>query len=377
MKSPCIILLSNTTWYTYNFRKNLITFLIDKKYRVVCISPPDEYVDKLRSLGCTYYPISLSGSSINPLREVKYLLQIGKYISRLSPVSILSFTPKPNIYSSLIAGLIGIPVIINISGLGTLFLRNSLVRYIAVILYKISLARSGTVFFQNHDDLNQFESLGIISPTTHSVRILPGSGVDLDYFSPTEQNIKNDPFIFLFSGRTLKDKGILEFIEATRQLRNRGYKFESRVIGSSKVYNSSSVPQSRITKWVEDGVINYLGMRDDMREQIKQVNCLVLPSYREGTPRSLLEGASMGKPIITTNTAGCKNVVDDQITGYLVKVGDAEDLADKMEQMLRLTDSERALMGERGREKMLREYDEKFVLKEYDETLKLLEKISY
>jgi glycosyltransferase involved in cell wall biosynthesis len=194
---------------------------------------------------------------------------------------------------------------------------------------------------------------------------LPGSGIDHHKFAPYAIMKTNTQFTFLLSARMIWDKGIGVYVEAARILKNKYNNIEFQLLGFMDVKNPAAISREKMRQWVDAGTVNYLGETDNVIDYILKADCIVLPSYREGVPRSLLEAASLAKPIITTDCSGCRDVVDDGINGYLCKPNDALDLAEKMERMINLSDKERSIMGLRGREKMIHEFDEKVVIQRY------------
>jgi glycosyltransferase involved in cell wall biosynthesis len=278
----------------------------------------------------------------------------------------LGYTVKPNVYGSLAAGMLGIPVINNIAGLGAIFIRGGLLVRLVRWLYKTSLKRSSKVFFQNNDDRQLFISGGLVNETIAD--LLPGSGIDLTRFAVTPLPSlppANRKFRFLLIARMLRDKGVVEFVEAAKVVKGNYPDVEFALLGFLDVQNPAAISKEEVDSWVAEGSVTYLGVSDDVRAEIAAGDCIVLPSYREGTPRTLLEAAAMGRPIITTDAVGCREVVDDGQNGFLCKVRDSADLANKMESMLKLSPQERQEMGRKGREKMEREFDEAIVIQKY------------
>ena len=234
-------------------------------------------------------------------------------------------------------------------------------------MYKLALKNSKRVFFQNRDDFELFLNEGLVEKKICD--ILPGSGVDTQKFKPIQREKKDKFFRFLLIARILWDKGIGEYVEAAKIIRQKYKNVKFQLLGGIGVDNPTAISKKIIDKWVKDEIIEYLGETDDVRKFIYRADCIVLPSYREGTSRVLLESASMEKPLIATNVPGCKEVVEDGINGYLCKVKDSKDLASKMEKMLNLSEENRALMGKKGREKIVKEFDEKIVINKYLETI--------
>ncbi|MDZ7817311.1 MAG: glycosyltransferase [Aliarcobacter sp.] len=200
--------------------------------------------------------------------------------------------------------------------------------------------------------------------------LLPGSGINTELYKPLEVEIENKHFTFLMLARLVKDKGIIEYIEAIKIIKEKYPNIVFKLLGSLYSGNPTAVSENELNSWIKEGLINYLGHSDDVKYEILKVDCVVLPSYREGLSRVLLEAGSLAKPIITTNTPGCKDVVEDGRNGFLCEVKNSEDLALKMEKMINLSSEERINMGKEGREKMIKEFDESIVINKYLETIK-------
>jgi len=362
-RKPKVLIALNTAWNLLNFRSGLIRTLVAAGHEVVAVAPPDEYVQRLIDLGCRFIPLPMDNKSTNPGRDLLLLWRFYKLLYREQPDVYLSYTIKPNIYGSLAAHTLDIPVINNIAGLGSVFIKDGWLVRLVCWLYHLALRKSIKVFFQNPDDRTLFVNGGLVHPDVAD--LLPGSGIDLARFLPAPFPNNVSKIRFLLIARMLRDKGVYEYVEAARQLRWRWPQAEFCLLGFLGVQNPSAITRVQMNAWVAEGVVSYLGISDDVRIQIAATDCVVLPSYREGTPRSLLEAAAMARPIITTNTVGCREVVDDGINGYLCKVRDASDLADKMSQMLQLSYAQRSEMGLRGRAKMEAEFDEQIVIGKY------------
>ena len=367
MKRGRIIIAINTAWNLHNFRAGLIRAMVGAGYEVIAVAPQDEYAARLPILGCRYVPLPMDNKGMHPGRDLLLLWRLWCLLRREHPDVYLGYTIKPNIYGSLASRLLGISVINNIAGLGSAFARGSWISHLVKRLYRLALSRSARVFFQNEDDRQLFIDDGLVR--RELTDRLPGSGVELARFTYTPEISLNNGgkhFRFLLIARMLWDKGIREYIEASRRLRQSYSQAEFCLLGFLDVQNPAAISREQMDEWVSEGAVNYLGVSDDVREQIGSSDCIVLPSYYpEGVPRSLLEAAAMGRPIITTDSVGCREVVDDEINGFLCKPRDAEDLAVKMEKMMGLSLKERSLMGRNGREKMQREFDEQIVINKY------------
>jgi glycosyltransferase involved in cell wall biosynthesis len=368
-----ILINVNSAWNLLNFRAGLISELVRLGYEVIAVAPADEYVLKLELLGCRFVNLKMDNQGTNPIHDLFLIWRYLKLINVEKPNLCLFYTVKPNVFGSLASSFCGIPYINNVAGLGAVFISGGWLKQVVSILYKIAFRNSSKVFFQNKDDLNLFRDNGLISYQLTDV--LPGSGINLNHFSPEEKvtvSPINSPFQFLFMARMLKDKGVVEYVNAAQMLKKSGVNAEFCLLGFLDVQNPAAISREQMKKWTEQGFVRYLGVSDDVRAHISQADCIVLPSYREGTPRSLLEAAAMAKPIITTNVVGCKEVVSDGENGIFCEVKNALDLACKMEQMLLLSDDQRRLMGQKGRLKMEQEFDEKIVVEKYLQSIALV-----
>ncbi|HEY8402005.1 MAG TPA: glycosyltransferase family 4 protein [Cytophagaceae bacterium] len=357
-----IAIVINTSWNIYNFRMELVKTLLREGHEVVAIAPFDEYSEKLEASGCRYFRIEMQNKGSNPLKDLLLIKDLYRLYKKLRPDVILHYTIKPNIYGTLAAQRLGIPVINNVSGLGTVFLHNNLVSKIAILLYKVAFRFPKKVFFQNKDDLHLFVSRGIVKKEITG--LLPGSGVNLEKFTVVSQP-QNTNFTFLMIARLLYDKGVVEFAEAVRLLRNKGVNARFVLLGSLDKQSSLGIPEKVLNEWINEGLVEYKGFSDNIIPYIQMADCVVLPSYREGTPRTLLEAAACGKPLIATNVPGCIEVVQDGVNGFLCKVKDAADLSVKMEMMMNLSAEDRMAMGRAGRKLMEAKFDAKIVISEY------------
>ena len=365
-----ILLIANTSWYLYNFRKSLIETLLNNDYRVLCVAPYDEYSTRLKNLGVEFITVEYDNSNLNPLKDIFFLFKLILLFRKQNPDIILSYTIKANIYGGIAARCIKKPFVANISGLGSLFIKRNLIANFSIFLYRLALKNAAKVFFQNNDDYKFFKKNNIIK--NQNVDVLPGSGVDLTKFSSNKPKKDNKNFVFLFASRLLKDKGIVECVEAAKILKDKDIAFELRVLGKIWPQNPSSIKQHELDNWINSGLISYLGFTDDIRPYIEDADVILLPSYREGMSRILLEAASMSKPLIATNITGCKEVIEDGLNGYLCNVRDSYDLSKKMFNIIKLSNHDRLMMGKSGRKKMEQEFDEKVVIKKYLETIKEL-----
>ncbi|MFK8258251.1 glycosyltransferase family 4 protein [Erwinia sp. AnSW2-5] len=358
-----IVITANTSWYVFNFRKNTIISLLKQGYNVTVLAPQDDYTDRLLTLGCEFKHIDIDKSGTNFIKDIKSIVQFYNFYRKNRVSAVLNFTPKNNIYSTIAANMNDIKSINNIAGLGAVFVKKNLLTCLVKKLYKFSQERATFVFFQNKEDKKIFDEANI---NISGFDILPGSGVDLTRFGLCE--VADDGrVVFALVARLLIEKGIFEYAQAASNLKAR-YKDDVRflLIGFTDASNPRSVTREQIEFWVNEGNIDYSGPVDDVESILKNVDCIVLPSYyREGVPKSLLEAAAMGKPIVTTDNVGCRDVVDDGITGYLCQSRSVADLSEKMEMIINLSHQERVNMGLRGREKIENQFDERIVIDKY------------
>ncbi len=357
-----IAIVLNTSWNIYNFRMNFIQSLIQAGYEVHTIAPEDSYTPMIREAGCIHHEVKMDSRGANPIKDCALIVELVSIYRKVKPDVVLHYTIKPNVYGTIAAALLGIPVINNVCGLGTVFLKDNLVSAIAIFLYKLSFRFATKVFFQNPDDQKLFVDKKLVS--ANAVDTLPGSGIDLSKFQPTSFH-RNEKFTFLLISRLITDKGVLEFVDAIKKLRASGVNAHFQVLGAMDPLHKRGISVDLIAEWINSGIIEYLGTTNDVREFIKNADCVVLPSYREGTPRTLLEAASSSKPIIATDVPGCNNVVTHDFNGFLCKLKDPDDLADKMQQMISLPEEKLKEFGTNGRAKMEAEYDESLVINKY------------
>jgi glycosyltransferase involved in cell wall biosynthesis len=358
-----VCLCANTTWYIVNFRSRLIETLQADGWQVMAYSPPDRHVDRLRALGVEHVPMRLDNCSTNPARELSTLIAVRRSLAAIRPDVVLTWTPKVNIYVSLAARTLRIPAIANISGLGRAFVTGGWLERLTRLLYRHALSWPEKVFFQNEEDRERFVQAALVDRSR--TQRLPGSGVDVDRFAPRPRS-RDAAFRFLLVARLLWDKGIGEFVAAAMIVRAAHPEVEFALVGFVDADNPASVPRTAIEQWERDGTVRYLGSFDDMVPVYAEADCVVLPSYyAEGVPRSLLEAASMGKLVITTDAAGCRDTVVDGATGLLVLPRDVDDLAAKMLHIFRMDEGIRSAMADAARMYATDNFDERLVLDAY------------
>ena len=362
-----VVITNNSSKYIYRFKKNLIKALNGDGYSVFIVAPYDEYSPRLSELGVKYESIEMETNGLNPFKDLIYMWNLAKIYKKINPFANLLFTIKPNIYGTLVSRFFGIKTISNITGLGSNFLIKGLVQYLIKVLYKLAFQFSSKVLFQNDEDKDLFLNQKLVKE--QKVELIPGSGVDLNYFKPDIKK-ENENFTFLMIGRVMKDKGVLEYIEASKLILKQYDNVKFCLLGECDSDSHSSISYETICEWQSSGVIEYLGEVEDVRQHISSSDVIVLPSYREGMPRVLLEASAMEKPIIGSDVPGCRHIVRDEYNGYLCKVKDTTSLFQKMEKMISLSPKKRNQMGKNGRLVVEKNFDEKIVIQAYLKNLK-------
>ena len=363
-----VALSINSSWNIVNFRSGLIRRLQAEGFDVAAISPPDDWSARLVAMGVRHVPIAMDNAGTSPVRDLALLRDYRRALRELQPAAFLGWTIKPNVWGSLAAHSLGVPVINNVSGLGTAFIRRGPLTVIASALYRAAFGRSTTVFFQNDEDRQLFIANRLVAAT--KAALLPGSGIDLSRFAPDPPRPSTGPFAFLLVARLLRDKGVVEYAEAARILRAEGADARFRLLGFLDVANRTSIGRAEVERWVADDLIDYLGHADDVRPAMRDADCIVLPSYREGMPRTLLEGAALAKPLVATDVPGCREIARAGVNALTCRVADARSLADAMRAMLSLPPAERVALGMAGRRIAETEFDEAVVADRYVDALR-------
>lgn len=366
MPAKKIIMSINASWNIVNFRAGLIRALQENGIDVVAVAPEDQWSAALAPLGVSYVPIAMDKSGASPARDLQLLRDYGRILREVRPDAFLGFTAKPNIYGSLAAHRLSIPVLNNISGLGTAFIKRNWLTPVVSHLYRIALRKSHTIFFQNPDDRDLFVGKKLVP--AQRTRLLPGSGIDLEAYRPGPVSGGPSP-IFLLVARMLWDKGVGEFVEAARLIKREHPAVRFQLLGFADADNRTAVSRDQLDAWVAEGLVEYLGATDDVRPFLREADCVVLPSYREGLPRSLLEAAATGKPLIATDVPGCREIVSGGENGFLCAARDPSSLAAAMRKLLALPAHARAAMGAKSRQMVEDRYDEKIVHRIYLDAL--------
>lgn len=365
-----ILMTVNAAWNIWNFRRPLVDALASDSHRITVLAPPDDAVPDLEQLGCRMRPLEMSVKGLNPLVDLKLQRRFSRIFREERPDVVLSYTIKNNIFGARAAKPTAVPFIPNVTGLGTAFLSGKLLQTVTEQLYRRAFAALPVVFFQNEDDRDLFLDRRLVKE--QQARLLPGSGIDLVRFAPAAMPGLEEPPTFLMIARLLRDKGVVEFVDAARRVKARHPQAKFQLLGAVGSENRSAIGRETLDAWVAEGVVEYLGTTNDVRPAIAAASCVVLPSYREGAPRTLIEAAAIARPLIATDVPGCRAVVNRDVSGFLCNVKSAESLADAMERFLALTPKAQQAMGAAGRTKMEREFDQLLVVDAYREALDLI-----
>ncbi len=358
----------NAAWNIWNFRRPLVEALIADGHSVTILAPKDDAVNQLEALGCCVRHLDMDVKGVNPIGSLALMRQFRKLFRELRPDVILSFTIKNNIFGAFVAKWVGIPFVPNVTGLGTAFLSGGLLERVAMTLYKYAFRKLPIVFFQNDDDRALFLSRGLV--TEGQACLLPGSGIDLERFAATPYPTADEAPVFLMIARLLRDKGVLEYLEAARRVKAAHPTARFQLLGATDTMNRTAISRDEMRTWEDEGFIEYLGTTEDVRPVIATSHCVVLPSYREGAPRTLIEAAAMARPLIATDVPGCRAVVQDGVTGFLCEVRSGSSLAAACARFLGSEPGARAAMGQAGRVKMEREFDLALVIDAYRAALR-------
>lgn len=337
-----VLILANNDIGLYNFRKELIEALIKKGHTVVLSLPYGSRVDDLEKMGCRYINTEFERRSMNILKDLKLFREYMRMIKAENPDFILTYTIKPNIYGGLAARISKTAYIATITGLGTTFQRKGLLRAIIKQMYKTALKKVRSVIFENGENKRIF--LGNCIINKDKAVLVSGAGVNLNEFGFSPMTF-DKTLRFLFIGRIMEEKGVNEFFEVARRMKEDGY----HPIAFDVIGFFEDNYKERVEELTTSGIIHYFGFQKDVKTYIQKSHCIVLPSYHEGMSNTLLESASMGRPLITSDIPGCREAVVDQKTGYLCRVRDAEDLYQKVVQYAQLSNEQRMEMGEFSR----------------------------
>jgi glycosyltransferase involved in cell wall biosynthesis len=373
-----IALVCNTAWAIYTYRRGLLRMLIERGVEVSVIAPRDRTFAPLEEMGCRCVELPVASKGTNPRDDLKTLAALYREYRATRPHMVFHYTIKPNIFGSIAAKLAGVPSIAVTTGLGYVFIQKSRTASVAKRLYRFAFRFPREVWFLNQDDRQAFIDQNLLVHPERA-RLLHGEGVDLgDYaYQPLPRaNPQTEGFFFILIGRLLWDKGVAEYVDAARRLRQKYPYARFQLLGPVGVDNPSAITLDEVQAWQHEGVIDYLGEAEDVRGFIGNADCVVLPSYREGVPRTLMEASAMGRPIVATDVPGCREVVENGVTGLLCEAKSADSLAQQLERLLLSSYTARADMGVAGRAKVTREFDEIGVVERYKGTIRAVTGVS-
>lgn len=364
-----VLILVNHDVVIYNFRKELVERLLKEKYEVYISSPYGERIDELISMGCKHIEVKIDRHGTNIIEELKLFHYYKQIIKKIKPDVVLTYTIKPNIYGGIASRILRIPYIANITGLGTAVENKGIMQSITSMLYRIAFKKISCLFFQNTENMQFFEDKNI---AVDKHRLIPGSGVNLNQFNilayPSDETVE-----FVFISRIMKEKGIDQYLEAAEFIRKKYPNTKFHICGFCE-----EAYENKLNELQEQDVIIYHGMQRDVRKILAITHCTIHPTYYpEGMSNVLLESSACGRPIITTNRSGCREIVDDGINGYIIEQLNSKDLIDKIEKFLKLSVIEKKQMGLLGRKKVEMEFDRQIVVKAYfQEMLKINEALN-
>ncbi len=358
-----VMILCNSLGGLIKFRKELLSKLYDEEYNIYVLAPENNYKKEVLETGCKYIEVKIDNRGVNIFHDLKLLYTYKKYIKQIKPDIVLTYTIKPNVYGGYICRKLKIPYIANITGLGSAVENPGILQEITVFLYKIALKKAKCVFFQNRENLKFMLKRKIINS---NYKLIPGSGVNLEYHKllpyPNNKNIT-----FLFISRIIKEKGIEDYIETAKKIKEKYPNTEFHILGSC----DNNYYINLFKELEQKKIVIYDGKVNDVREYHKISNCTIHPSYYpEGMSNALLESCAAGRPIITTNRAGCREIVDDGINGYMVNMNDIEELINKVEKFINLPYEEKKKMGINSRKKVEKEFNRNIVIEAYMEEIK-------
>lgn len=358
-----VLMLGNHEIVIYNFRKELIERMIQEGYEVYVALPYGPKVELLKEMGCKFVDTPINRRNTNPVEDLKVFLNYIKVLKEVKPDVVLTYTVKPNVYGGIACRIKKIPYICNVTGLGSGYLNGGIVQKVVQILSKLAFRKANKVFFQNTADRDLLVQQGVVKD---NYDLLPGSGVNLETYKVLPYPPEDQPINFNFVARVMKDKGIDEYLEAAKIIKEKYPNVVFNVIGMIDQPHYEEI----LKKYEEDGIIKYHGFQTDMMPFIERCNCMINPSYTEGMSNVLLENAACGRPLIASDIPGCKEIICNNLNGFLFEVKNFNDLALKIEKFIGLKYEEKVIMGKRGSEKVIAEFDRQIVINKYIESIK-------
>ncbi|MBK9109311.1 MAG: glycosyltransferase family 4 protein [Saprospiraceae bacterium] len=369
MRRCKIAIVANSCWNIYNFRMELILHLAEMGHYVFVYAPEDHYTSKLKFPEVIHFQKLqlLEAKGLNPFRDILCLIELYRIFKNLEPDIVLNYTIKPNIYGSLAAGWLGIKAVSNLTGLGFTAGKPNLLRNVILQCYKWALSKNTEIVFHNEEDLWWFRNRKLIGQNRG--KVISGSGVNAEHFKCERQRKVSTPFVFIFVGRTRKEKGIIEFLSAAEILAQDHPEIQFWIVGAHD-HNSMDInTHSILNGYKNKGAFYFFGFEQDVRKRLSEANVFVLPSYREGRSKAMLEAMAMELPVITTSVAGCKQTIVQDVHGFIVPPKDALALSIAMKRIMTLSDEELSAMGKRCRQCVLDEFESKHIFAAYDEII--------
>lgn len=352
-----ILILANNDIGLYNFRKELLDKLISQDNEVYIALPYGDKVQDMINMGCQFIETPMDRRGKNPIKDIGLFLNYLRLIKKYKPDVVLTYTIKPNLYGGIACRLKKIKCIANVTGLGSASESDGILNKLILNLYKIAFKNNSCVFCQNKENLNYLVNLGI---DESKLKLIPGSGVNLEHYNLLEYP-KDDTVEFLFIGRIMKEKGIEQYLDAASYIRE---KYPNTVFHILGFCEEDYI--DKLEELTEKNIVKYHGLQNEIISFLEKSHCTIHPTYYpEGMSNVLLESSAAGRPIITTNNSGCKEIVDDGINGFIVAEKDSKDLISKVEKFMKLSNEERRNMGIAGRKKVEKEFDRNIVIENY------------
>ncbi len=359
-----LLFVSNSCWSIYNFRLDIIEYLIETGYEVHIAATRDDFSILLVNIGCKLHDIKFNNRRLNPVEDLQLFYALKSLYKKIKPALIFHYVIKPNIYGSLAASQLKIPSVAVITGLGYAFAKRNWLSWFVIKLYKTALRNAYSIWMLNQNDKELFQQKNIVDP--QKIMVLHGEGINTQKFKSVLKRNADHVFTFLMATRLLWSKGVGLFAEASEILHKKGLVFECQVIGFFEPDHPDSISLEQFEDWKNKKIFTCFGFSENVVPFFENADCFVLPSYyQEGIPRSLLEAGAMQIPAITSNNDGCAVVIKDGVNGFICEMNNAEDLAVKMEKILLMQPEVLQEMGRSGRELILQKFDVKFVIEKY------------
>ena len=361
-----IIFFSNSFWNLYNFRRPVIENCIKFNHEIVLVAGKDNFFYNTYFSKFKKFSINIISNKISPFSDILFLLSSIYIIYKVKPDLIINYTIKPNIYTSIAGKLFNIRVINNFTGLGTIFfIKNFILKYLLNLILIFSQKNVNTICFHNKFDKNYFIKNKIIFE--NQAIVIPGSGIDINYFDyiPFKKtNLENLQFIFI--GRLIKEKGIYEYLEAAKNIKSKFEKINFVIVGDIDPNNPSSISKAKILEFIDKKIIKYFSFQENVKIFLKKSDCLILPSYREGLSKILLESCLMGIPVITTDVPGCADVVINNYNGLLCKAQDTNNLIARINDFMNYNLKERESLSINARKYVESKFSNEIIVSKYE-----------